>query len=754
MNQKELKQFKEKLKSLLSNNEFEKIFEELRHKTIANIIDTIGRYKKNKDNDNQGILTRNEYNIELNKIRLTISSIIEKLTLNDVNPLNSSQTNVINDFSALRKAIDDKIKPKEDELSKIAKALEELYKEQKDNTKPINDALIKQINIVNEIRAYYTGKAEHFKNVTIIIEGKKYKLLKQLHATEYDEIWEAKKVESEPQNVAIKILANHFYSNHHIKNFFKSGAKIQKKYNSYSNTISVIKDFVEDKENKAALFVMILHSDSQSLEQFVEKEKRIDEDYYNKELKQIFRSLFKAVKVLHDTKKIGFHAHRNICPENILINYQKNAYLTNFEYIKSNKALITTPVQQRTTPLYTDFILKPNQYITFNKKSKQERKNILTQVDISSLSLCLLYCLRQEPLQSKEVSDLINEKGWITFINSSDINSSAKSFIKKGLGLKGQKFKNIQDFEDTFEKIDLIPPNFWERKAKQFFKKHSLQFFITLIILSTLTVAKFYEDEFHKQKTWYESNDLSKLEEQLKIKTMFTEPNFTNILTRLTKQLTTDTTKLKHMPDNTLIKTTDTNILNQQKTHTYNNYKTNYYTKFSSYASAIIDSQQTTSNAMLAKKLFSKLDNSIKKRMGKIGYDHERLTLMKLLNFPEIYYDKYDITLLYVGYQHCEHDSLKYIYRYPAYKIDPDDLISYDHTIRLWWKAANEQKDEIHIDLGLKEVSDCKCGLSRPYADINEKMPPPRTFFCIKEDSKGRLVFSLDFIYKPNVFME
>jgi len=210
----------------------------------------------------------------------------------------------------------------------------------------------------------------------IWIKNKRYEIVKQIGSGSHAIVWEARnKVTGEC--VAIKEMTNLFDSQLAKRTYRE--IKLLKHFVGHPNIVEVKDFFVEKAHNNFDSAFMVLELMSQDLSQLLRSAQEINNDH----IKLFAYQILCALKAIHSAGVI----HRDLKPQNILINVEQEVKLCDFGTGRSDEelSLRMTQLKQVATPFYR----APEGILN--------RENYSKSVDLWALGCVLAEILTRKP---------------------------------------------------------------------------------------------------------------------------------------------------------------------------------------------------------------------------------------------------------------------------------------------------------------------------------------------------------------------
>jgi serine/threonine protein kinase len=565
----------------------------------------------------------------------------------------------------------------------------------------------------------------------------KYRLTDIIAFGRFSDIYKAiRHVKDKKESVAFKVL--------------KDGAKIN------AQKIRNTKEFEHDN-----LVKTIAESFGGSLEYYVTefisktnlRDFIVDSKVDNKKnelanLKLIIGQVCDAIHYLHEQN----YSHMDIRPSNIVIKTKGNAInrvlLIDLDDHRQGKYDIVVDNSFKSNP-YLDPIIR-------DRASGQDfsLENFL-QADMYALTLVVLFCIvKVDLMEQSMVKKLLQENGLKDYIDSLDITDKVKSFLKKGTGNNGDRFKSISEFKSAFEKIKRIKP--------YVSKEWSQKYFIKLLALLAIVLTGafgwyFYQNavltqlntKFEQFQDWHLPKDTINGQ----IPYVYNENNDTIFIKNI-KIIVDSIVKFSKKSDTSVHslvnyrnfdETVQANVLTTKFYRgVEDDRSTKYYPEYSSIDVTIAskDTINLTNFNPSANSIINKLSNHLKSifdnnnKTWKNGEQNENIYFLDkaLVGRKD---SNHIITLFILGYI-GGHDSTSFMFRYPAYKfVDRQEI--YKLPERPWWKDAKKKYTQTQ-----------PYGFTHPYIDTRKNMPQPRTFwYLIPLNNNDTAVLGIDFIFKP-----
>jgi serine/threonine protein kinase len=267
-----------------------------------------------------------------------------------------------------------------------------------------------------------------------LVLSERYELLEILGIGGFATVWKAYD-EGEHSNgvVAIKILHEHYSKDESQRNYFFRGARTMSKL-KHPNIVRVIEP--EARHEKYFYFVMEF-IDGKNLEQAILDNENPPSDI--EVIENILRNVSDALEFAHSKGYI----HRDIKPQNILLDRNKTAYLTDFNLI-----LMKSDTARMSTGIIGSFIYTSPEALGYHEIGKSS--------DVYSLGMTTIFCLYRRylpPEVFRDSSDFIDRE--------LDYVPSIKAILIKAAAFEiNQRFDSIEDFYISLSSA-------WQQRKKQ-----------------------------------------------------------------------------------------------------------------------------------------------------------------------------------------------------------------------------------------------------------------------------------------------
>lgn len=386
------------LRDLISDNKFEKAFDLLKkisknEKSLLNkSILLQSRYSQITRDYNFGTINREDNQVEVNRITSALLNFLVEIE----NELIANIPKTENGFSKLKQIIYIKTNYERDFVNSLKKFRTSKYKFQIEAIKKLikYDYRIsyRDTGIILPIKF---GQDEELTLTKVIAYG--------MHSI-------ISIAEDQRSNQFIlKILHPKYYQDE--KKVYIERHEIQKRSSGTCSYISDIKSIIDEDE----LVIIILNKYEQDLRTYVLDKKHTSLSYYD-DICKIFNCICEAVKYLHEVEKV---AHRDIGPTNILLNKQKNGFLTDFDNIY--KKDIEEDLRYKTIEkddIYFDVYIAPEYLEVLHSKKPQFNFEQAKRYDLYSLCVTLLFCLIKKKLNSLKLQNTWIKHQIVKGINS------------------------------------------------------------------------------------------------------------------------------------------------------------------------------------------------------------------------------------------------------------------------------------------------------------------------------------------------
>jgi len=264
--------------------------------------------------------------------------------------------------------------------------------------------------------------------------SERYELLEKIDSGGFATVWKAYDENEDGHGVvAVKILHGHYAKDESQRDYFFRGARTMSELH-HSNIVRIIES--EAKHDKYFYFVMEF-IDGKNLEQAIlDKENPLSDDDFTE---KILRDIESALVYAHSKKCI----HRDIKPQNILIDKSNTAYLADF-----NLLLMKSGSARMATGAIGSFIYTSPEALGYHEVDKTS--------DIYSLGMTTIFSLYKKTLPPDIFRDSYE------FIDRElDCTPSIKSALIKAVEFKSsQRFENVKDFYVDFS-------NAWKERKEQ-----------------------------------------------------------------------------------------------------------------------------------------------------------------------------------------------------------------------------------------------------------------------------------------------
>lgn len=264
--------------------------------------------------------------------------------------------------------------------------------------------------------------------------SERYELLETIDTGGFATVWKAYDNNEDSHGVvALKILHEHYSKDKSQRDYFFRGARTMSELN-HPNIVRII----ESEANYEKYFYFVMEFiDGRNLEQAIlDTENSLSDDDF---IESILKDIKNALAYAHSK---GF-IHRDVKPQNILIDKNNTAYLTDFNLI-----LMKSGSARMATGIVGSFIYTSPEALGYHEVDKTS--------DIYSLGMTSIFSLYKKSLPPAIFRDSYE------FIDQElDCTPSIKSALIKAVEFESsQRFENVEDFY-----VDLL--NAWREGKEQ-----------------------------------------------------------------------------------------------------------------------------------------------------------------------------------------------------------------------------------------------------------------------------------------------
>lgn len=758
------------LRDLISDNKFEKAFDLLKkisknEKSLLNkSILLQSRYSQITRDYNFGTINREDNQVEVNRITSALLNFLVEIE----NELIANIPKTENGFSKLKQIIYIKTNYERDFVNSLKKFRTSKYKFQIEAIKKLikYDYRIsyRDTGIILPIKF---GQDEELTLTKVIAYG--------MHSI-------ISIAEDQRSNQFIlKILHPKYYQDE--KKVYIERHEIQKRSSGTCSYISDIKSIIDEDE----LVIIILNKYEQDLRTYVLDKKHTSLSYYD-DICKIFNCICEAVKYLHEVEKV---AHRDIGPTNILLNKQKNGFLTDFDNIY--KKDIEEDLRYKTIEkddIYFDVYIAPEYLEVLHSKKPQFNFEQAKRYDLYSLCVTLLFCLIKKKLNSFEITEYLdktpNSEGdkqlyAIALLDhpNFEFDDRVKKFFKKGLNKKEEKrFTSINDLVKEFNKIE---PNVLPHKSKigTSLSNKLAYFFWSLFIVPILffSIYVFFEKKeietnFEKHINWNNNKGEKFISKYNRDDVTILLENEILILSNPKNAYVDLFPETNKRNEKTLRHATQvdgaTELLCNEATGIGVTFK------FSTYHLAgnpDINLKKDLANEVFGDISYNLSSKTLPDNKNSNEDSNDCYDLGKMLGFSNRFREEYQVLMFFSYYYYIEkvkvandkniildcdennmavsQDSIGLVFRYPAPPLNSCNIIEYIPENRPWFNyIRNRSKFEGGIIL--KEKTDTIYGITHAYKDYKKiNVGLVRTLFCdLKYDNNSRIIYGIDIALK------
>lgn len=809
---------KEKIQRLISQSRphdairglFAYIEEVEKHTFKGRLILIKGRLKSLEKINEKGVVTQPDYLIEINRIQGSLLQIVDDLfltTTENHNPRHNTiedktQKNhkiVPVDASQIKTARHKLRQRNDEEIGRLFRIVE-TNSSKEINTNKENIGLLKKIKVLKRQNASLELEKKHLEECVIKVNGKEFKILNHINDGTSGGVWRAKQIQGNPQIIcAIKFQHERHYNDPLQHSRFELGAKFQGELQG-KNIVKVVEGPYDDTEAGVRFYIMEF-VEGKNLKQSIGGSSESVHRMQPKIIRSIFSRICSALEIIHnknfeDSSLNVLQAHGDICPSNILIDKNNNAYLTDFDSIHRSGRKWRGKYQNilGTTP-YSDKI--PEERI----ESDDIFLKRLQQADIYALTLCIIFCFRGQSLKDEELNSTVNANGWKTIIKGLPCSLQLQSFLENAI--EGE-FQQVSDFNNALASIDTFdppppqkPPG-WLRRNKNKILGSGIfcLFLLFLAVLSGNSYLLHKDREQHYEWLMTDSIPLKPDSASSKALSKFwklasdTNSTFNIEMEKLLDALVYDS--ISNPSDRILNYHDFTEIANHQDLETFTgtydkkikkgesteDVSAKHYWEYALWTPNNTDSatsdttmcellQSDVSYSQASRYFYSITDSLINKqhrlREKKPNYETNDQTsfgnfMGEMIGIDKSVSNTIRPLLIFAGYQQNSTDSV-FTFRYPAFDIakqsDKNKWGGYNPTDRYWWNVANSENKGVLREYFRYEIGGkYKCGLCMPYPGIGQGIPPTRSIWCKKriENADGdisTIVLAVDFIFYP-----